>query len=1195
MMAELLSAILENFIYDITSSEIKKWLDKRHLNKFLKALREDISKFCEANECVYINSSAFDYFVRSTDFLKRVVERSVATKLEKSNKEFLRDEVKKAREIAVAESIAFTNNEEHLIRDLYHLITEKVGAYYRNKLSVEQRHAVALYLDQLTELKEAVDTNHREDLKNHREILKAVKEEGKLNDTKAALIADLLSKELYAGHFQEFDNLAMAVRDKSDDLSVFYECLSHIFRSENCTDAVKRIADISNTRIRDTAIRTALPILVYRKEPIDSLIESSSDGSLRDIVDSLVNDKSTGIFSEDITYDGGLEVHNFVFNKKLLYEEECLVKQVSILALHGKRIRNIHFAMEEVEKGNETWLTRILIADKRIESLISDNVDDNYLELNEIASHIQQYKIIYDGLCKTLRSFYYSVLVKAYLVVNKVDEAEGFIPVDLLRERPLSDYAYAIRIEKGEVELTEVYEYSVRNETFWLINNYFVSHRNAKELVEFCRNHEKIFEKDWPLFFMYLGALNVLGLQEEREKQLGKHSYELGQVYEYWNELLSLENSEDTQKAFVEACRDGKMTGLFTNSEHLIIERLLKYCEYDLAELYVAKHEKAGEKDFRIKKYKAIIQQGKKNDVEALKWYRAAFDDNNADVFVIDSLITLSLINKRNVGKDVIDAALKADTSRLHMLVAACYLNNGNISKAMSENIRSILMSEDGYNPAYGQYIALLTSMQSNEVVTITGVEADTAACCRKADGGQRWLCVYKDSILPNSPYVWNNDYHVHIDDAARLGYLRKHKGNQITIENVPYEITEIMPLDCYLFRTCMVKMTQNGVAKEIAIPLKDGEMDVSAITKMIVQNTPDARNSFDWLEQYNNIQDVPLPLYTYKRFTRLTYFQFVDMLLDSQDYFVRQIIHTSKQAEKYVISFSALVALYKAGYPAKKICDAGGVIMESALVQADSDSAEVIKEYNRDTVASLGVIDGKLFFNQVDDVGKEHWLKEAGGFKKYCESIPTVNSDRDLFGPFFGGFDSKELFGICDYDAISFIQHNEGYSLVTIESMLASLSINGQVNLNVTSISDWLVNQEIGVESLLSYVKYLLNVGCLMSVTKDVINYVSLEISKADEDTKCKLYSLWDGLLLAVDKYPDKQKEVFIQAMSEVFASFEDEARNIDGGVLHILMNNMLLIRKQKIEMIFDEEGYLSFALVNVEPEEQMAKIEDK
>lgn len=233
-----------------------------------------------------------------------------------------------------------------------------------------------------------------------------------------------------------------------------------------------------------------------------------------------------------------------------------------------------------------------------------------------------------DDMIEDIKTLYKSARCKA---MGKIDEAEKYVPKELMQERPLSDYVYAIRIEKREVGLNEVYGYSVRNETYWLLNNYFVSSKNEKKIIDFCRGHEEIFEKDWQLFFMYQGALKVLGLNDEREFQLKKHTDELSNVYEYWNELLNLSDLEENQNAFVEACRDGKMTSLFNHSDYLIIERLLNFHEYDIAELYVTKHEKAGEKSFRIKKYKAIILQGKKNDVEALKWYRLAFEDNGTD------------------------------------------------------------------------------------------------------------------------------------------------------------------------------------------------------------------------------------------------------------------------------------------------------------------------------------------------------------------------------------------------------------------------------------------------------------------------------------------------------------------------------------------------------------------------------------
>ena len=69
----------------------------------------------------------------------------------------------------------------------------------------------------------------------------------------------------------------------------------------------------------------------------------------------------------------------------------------------------------------------------------------------------------------------------------------------------------------------------------------------------------------------YQGVLKVLGLNDEREFQLKKHTDELSNVYEYWNELLNLSNLEENQKAFVEACRDGKMTSLFKHSELSLI------------------------------------------------------------------------------------------------------------------------------------------------------------------------------------------------------------------------------------------------------------------------------------------------------------------------------------------------------------------------------------------------------------------------------------------------------------------------------------------------------------------------------------------------------------------------------------------------------------------------------------------------
>lgn len=1195
MIAELISATLEDFIYDITSTGIKNWLDKIRRKRFLKCLGNSINDFCKRNGCIYLDSSAFDYYIRKTHFIERVIERAIATDLDKSNKEFINAEIKKARDIAHTENISFSINEERIIKELFHIIDDKVGDYYRNKLSVEQRHLVAVCIEKILNLQDSVEDFKEKSLANDREILNTLRNEIKISDAKAVIIADLLSAELCDGRFNEFDDLATVVKDKSEDLAIFHESLSKILCSEDCTDAVRKIAYIRNTQVRDSAIRMALPVLLFRKETINDLTDIVSAGSLKEIVACLAEGKTDGIFTESVSFENGLEIHNFTINKKLAFEEAWLTKQIAVLFLFESNLRNIYNAMEEIEKENKTWLTEILIADSKIEKYIGGYSSQNNVSgLPELLELLQQNAGIYDRLCHCIRAFYYSVLVKIYLLLNRVEDAEKIIPGELKLYRPLSDYVWAIKIEKNEINIADLYEYSVNNETYWLINNYFVSRKNPAELISFCKEHEELLEKDTLLFFMYLRALNASGLQEERKAQLIKQSDKLRHIYEYWNEMLDIYPSEQVQKDFISACRDGKMSGMFINSEYFIIERLLQLKEYDIADIYLKKHEKTGESNYRTKKYRAIILQEKKNDVEAIKWFKASFAENTKDVYVIDSLITLSLINKRTVDKSVIDAAIKADTSRLHMLVAEYYLSEGNVSEAKNENIRSILMSEENYNPAFGQFLAIETRFENNDVIKTNVIEGNTAACCKNMAGKQFWLCVYKDNILPMSPHRWNNDYHVYIDDAAGLGVLRKQKGDYIIIDKEDFEVIDILPIDAYFFRTCSAKMIQKGFAKEISIPSKDGKIDISAFNEWLVQNTPDERNTFDWLAHYNNVQDFPLSLFLCKQFTRLPYLQFVDMILSSPNIFVRETLQQSKQAEKYIISFSALVALFKAGFPSEEIVNAGGAIMESTLLQVESDVSEIIKNYDRNTVASLGVLDGKVFLNQVDETGKDFWLKEAGLLKQYCKSIPTVGSENDLTGPFFGEFDSKELIGICDYDAISFVMRNDEYSLVTIEAMLYSMSKNEVTQLKTTSISDWLVSKDFNASDLLSYIKKLMDEGCLMSVTKDVINYLSKAVKVDDERIRERIYSDWNEMLASIDNYPEKHKMVVIQVLSEVFASFGDEALLIDRGILHILMDNMLLLRKQRIEAFFDEDGYLSFAFVNINPDEQIAELKE-
>ena len=111
------------------------------------------------------------------------------------------------------------------------------------------------------------------------------------------MIADLLSKELCEGWIQEFDVLCTCGK-KINPMTCHFSmivCLKSYVQRDVQTRS-KRIVDISDVRIRDNAVRTVLPILLFRDEVIDGLVEATTAGSLRDIVDSLISGNNERIF-----------------------------------------------------------------------------------------------------------------------------------------------------------------------------------------------------------------------------------------------------------------------------------------------------------------------------------------------------------------------------------------------------------------------------------------------------------------------------------------------------------------------------------------------------------------------------------------------------------------------------------------------------------------------------------------------------------------------------------------------------------------------------------------------------------------------------------------------------------------------------------------------------------------------------------
>ena len=183
---------------------------------------------------------------------------------------------------------------------------------------------------------------------------------------------------------------------------------------------------------------------------------------------------------------------------------------------------------------------------------------------------------------------------------------------------------------------------------------------------------------------------------------------------------------------------------------------------------------------------------------------------------------------------------------------------------------------------------------------------------------------------------------------AIKLGLFRKKVGECIEIGQSKYEITEIMPIDCFLVRKCVTRMIECGLAKSFYI---DQNLDkVQNQNKFIewIQENIKPQKEFDWLEYYKDFSQMPTTLYSLYKCTKLTYEQFVLAMLKEKSVVIRNMLKedSEKESRGYVLSFSAMIILYKLGVSTKKLNE-NGVVIPASILQFSKDEAKTIVDTN--------------------------------------------------------------------------------------------------------------------------------------------------------------------------------------------------------------------------------------------------------
>lgn len=1192
-------SVIENFLYDATTDACKWFWQRRKRNNFLREIKLDITNFCRKYETTYIGSSAFENFLSYNKPLDRIMQNAIALENSQPIDILTVKLIDEAQAITEKSGRKLLIDDRRAVEELCRLVYQRINHFYHNILTPAQQFIVSTNSKNTAKLQESIEKvrkgNHDDLEKIKRELLAS----NHLSDYRAEPIAELICKKMWLGSFKEIEDLLPLVMTKSNDIEITVELMKGEMFHANTT-IIKRnqlLSNISNPIIRNSVIRNIIPLLFFRNEKLDNLDEFVSSEILKDIIISLEEEEYSVIFTENINNKDGIEVHILTINKQYEAEEEWLVKQILAIYLYKMKQPNSAKIIETIVDPDSSWFASLILFDQKVDILQYEGFEgENKSKIADIQSDLISKKDIYDFLADDYRAIYYSLLLKAAFCLQSEDVSQTIelIPRELYGIKSVKDFLFMARISDRTANFDEVNEYCRANGEYWLMINFLSQLGSRKDVVEVLLSHQELLESASAIFFMLVEGLVYLKRDEEAITYLIKYREKYDKFFDYWNIYLSVDSSEKGHHGFLDCCNDNNIKFFNKQSEYVIVERLLSLNEFELAEKYTKRLEiQQGELPI-IKRYKAFVLYGKNKNIEALELFKSIFDDYANDSKVINAIISISLSMKRKIDDKYINAANSIKTPRMYLLASAAYASNGNFIDARRNNLRAILASDNVNNPAFMQYLTLDFNYGENAGREITCVENDTSVTLKEINSKEMQIyCIYNDKVLIESPYIWHGDKHIYVEDAAELGIYRKAVGDMVEIAGINYLIEKIVPLDYYFSRITFESIVKNGSAKTIQLPSIGGQLDVEAFVEQLKEFTPDQKDQIDWLEQYNNFEDVPLPLFMYKRFYNVTYTQFIETVLEEKKLCIREIvINESVKPKRYILSLASLIILKKIGVPSNLIKETNTFIAESTQLQIHEDVSEMISEYAKNNVSSMGIYDGKPYLFEADSELKNKWIKEAGEIKKYVDNIPTVLNTHDLGGIFFDQLEAVEMFGIPDYDTIS-ISLNEDYAVVTTEAMMSSLKENQDVKMDAINLTQWLINANISCVDLVKYVHEMTKLGCVISITDNLVLYLIRKIKEIDEENTIQLYEAWDALLEEYDEMSATYKFYAVQLLTELYARIHDKVDDpAFCPIIQILVRHLSSLHNIRYRVGINSNGELEIVRYQTLSDEEVDKI---
>lgn len=1150
LMAEQVFSTKFNSLYE-------KFISKRKL--FI--LKNEVVKWCEKffkeHDGSVLTESRFLTFLSNYKVIEEIFTYAQKSMNGVSEESFISNLVRKTKNGIKGR---ISPCDESVIREFYKNLLSKFTQFELSKLSEAERQIVhqntvqnAKVLDALSNLDYTVQQ-------------KLLQNSHQISEREIVDIYNILNTLFWNGKFDILIDLIPLVKGKCIELEVWLQIVLSMSLSQD-TNTVGDLDynKISCKQLKDDIVRKDI-LFSYLGQHSAKYVPESKDDILFLLIQDISNSKDGNFYDTTVENKNSTSLVKIQIPKK--YEtEEWLVKRLLSVYLLSQSINDVDSLLYELFGKETDFLVKIINANQKIRYRITAKNKKDIEEAQNLFDEVWAEKEVYVKANIDIQTLFFNTCFnwafyqrKDLLldIINEVPE-ETKCCVDIQELILLAD------IELNIAEYANILDFCKTNKRYTVMRDYLISLKDSCAIINRVKGDLKEFLEVPSLFFIYVRALRA---EKKIPEAMGllKEKQSIYEVYEeYWVERYLLTFNQQDLTHLEEAWLANKIKKVFPGTDEEIIEIIFDNNRLETCIHMVQALEIRGVASTKILKLKisAYLQLG--NKYEAFKELKMMFEKGSRDIFVVYNYVVLLLELKRDVNQEVENALYLLDTSYAYLLLAKLSEKKENTDLAHSLYLKSLIMNQGENNLIYGNYFNFTVTEGRSEEEKIKGIAENTVAYMQQENSKKiKIYAICPKELLPKEMYEWNDALFMSKERAIQKGLLRKKVSEIISVDENEYKIIDIIPFECYLVRTCISKMSDMGQLKACQLPI-DGEKEQAAgiFMKWISENINESKQN-DILASYGDFDEVPLSLYAISKFSRASYQEVVAAILEDNTFVVREDYNfeTTKKLDYescFVLSYAAAELLFIMCVDVNLLSNANVYIPKSLITELKEEKEQIIKEYDRETVASLSMIEGKIYLNEANEDTKNKQMEFSVNFLEYCEQLPQLECTDNVVINDISEDNILSLIGVVDYDAISVCKEN-GFTLVSLEMMLTQLVRLSDSSINVCNVLEFLDRKVYSCTELLTYMNKLVGYRIINVINANIL----LKIVHSEESG---VGQLWMTFLHTIDNTEGDYRKILANELGLVGRNAIELEEDVDGKRISVFVQLVMKLNSIKVK----------------------------